>query len=168
LKIFFYLIPKLFIFILVITIISGCKNTTQNNVSNNSKLHDRLEIYLERGAFEYDSFSLKDTILTYHPSESGFKKDSIYNQKLTKHITKQQKDSLLEYMNNHRIYDNPQHYTNQTTDNSLLQITIKRNQKVTRISCADFQRGCPDNIRYFEQLFIKWIGVDVKRKVLPG
>ncbi|WP_299600190.1 hypothetical protein [uncultured Aquimarina sp.] len=151
------------------TIISGCKKgTQQSNSTGTDKPTARLEIYVDRGAFEYDSFSLRDTVLTYHPSKEGFEKDSTYSKKIVKHISKKQKDSLFAYIITHNVLNSSDHYSNETTDNSLLEITIIQNQKTKRISCDDFQRGCPDKIQYFEELFIQWIEVDLRRKLLPG
>lgn len=160
---------RLLSFLLLITICFGCKKATQqSNSTDTYKPTDLLEVYLDRGAFEYDSFSLNDTALTYHPSKEGFEKDSSYFKKIVKHISKKQKDSLLAYIITHNILKSSDHYSNETTDNSLLEITIIHNQNTKRISCEDFQRGCPDKIQYFEELFIQWIEVDLRRKLLPG
>ena len=75
---------------------------------------------------------------------------------------------MLAYIITHNVLNSSDHYSNETTDNSLLEITIIHNQKTKRISCEDFERGCPDKIQYFEELFIQWIEVDLRRRLLPG
>jgi len=150
-----------------------CYSCTNNNANNKTKTiivkTNYLELRLERGAFHYDNFELKDTLLTYYPDPE--KIDTTGNKYTTfskKSIQKHQIDSLIAYIQSKNVFNLKGTYSNMSSCDSGLFIRIRLNDKVKEIFCEDFIRGCPEEIRYLENVFIRWQGDNLKRKFLPG
>jgi len=79
------------------------KVTTTNLYSDSIK--PSLSIKLERGAFHYDTFTLKDSVLTYIPEDNiKPEQENIYSNPIVVIITKEQREELVNLIKNENWY----------------------------------------------------------------
>ncbi|SNR14972.1 DUF6438 domain-containing protein [Tenacibaculum jejuense] len=133
-----------------------------------------LEITIERGAFHYDTFILKDTLLSFNPekldnnvlgNESELAK---YYQKSEQKISQQQLKQLIQKIEDSNIWRLNNQYGCDRSCTSNLKVTIQLGEKKKIISCDDYKCGCPEILQYLENELIKLQGKDLKRIDLPG
>ncbi|MCP4179147.1 MAG: hypothetical protein GY756_15410 [bacterium] len=141
-----------------------------SNNSDKSKIdYSTLELTVERGAFHYDKFALKDTIITFYPSKDSLG-DKYHNYtKMSKQVIgKATRDSIIDRVLDEKIWDMDSIYYNNTSCNSHLTVIIKLGNKTKKIICSDFKRGCPKLLQYIENEIVKLHNKGLKRVVLPG
>ncbi|WP_282087476.1 hypothetical protein [Aquimarina algiphila] len=158
------------ILLLLPAILFSCSKTVEKKDSNTQTQvidSNLIELTIERGAFHYDRFVLKDTIITFYPSAEMVENNK-YNVTSSQNITIQQRDELINYLQEKSFFKLKNRYSNQTSDNSILKITLKMNGKNKTIECDDFERGCPEILQYIEQQIIALHNKGLKRIYLPG
>lgn len=157
----------LFLFIIFFT---NCSRS----IEKKDEILNSIEIKLERGAFHYDTFILKDTLLTFYPeklsnnalgNESELAK---YYQKSEQYISKTQLMSLIQKIETSNIWKLNENYSCDLSCSSNLKITIQLGGKKKIISCDDYKCGCPEILQYLENELIILHGKDLKRIHLPG
>ncbi|MEW7277538.1 hypothetical protein ABW636_02965 [Aquimarina sp. 2201CG1-2-11] len=124
---------------------------------------------IERGAFHYDQFVLRDTILTFYPSSDHFESnDYKYIGISKKTISKEKRNNLVRYLVDNGILDLKPVYSNDASCNSELIVTFIFNGQTKKIICNDFKMNCPDLLQYLEEEMIRLHGKNLKRVLLPG
>ncbi|WP_128755385.1 hypothetical protein [Aquimarina sediminis] len=126
-------------------------------------------IQVERGAFHYDKFVLKDTVITYYPSSEKFeKKYDAYNYTSEQKISKSTRDSLISYVVNNGFFDLKDSYSSKSSCASQLIVTFKWDNRSKRIVSEDFERDCPELLKYIEAQIVILHHKNLKRIFLPG
>lgn len=166
----------LYILMLLVVLSTSCtllgkkdkQNTTKVEVIEKTKT-DVLELHIGRGAFHYDKFILKDSVITYYPTEEGFETGfTQYHKKSSQRISNKEIQDLIDHIKRNTILAMKEEYPSPTSDNSALFITITYNEQVKQIFCEDFERSCPEALQYLERQIIKLHKRDLKRINLPG
>ncbi|WP_442267193.1 hypothetical protein ACSIGC_05735 [Tenacibaculum sp. ZS6-P6] len=161
---------KLILFLFIIIFFTNCSRS----IEKKDEILNSIEIKLERGAFHYDTFILKDTLLTFYPeklsnnalgNESELAK---YYQKSEQYISKAQLMSLIQKIETSNIWKLNENYSCDRSCKSNLKITIQLGGKKKIISCDDYKCGCPEILQYLENELIILHGKDLKRIHLPG
>ncbi|WP_117885416.1 DUF6438 domain-containing protein [Aureibaculum luteum] len=161
---------KLIVLFLFFTSIVACQKPKVNDSNeNNNTDFSTIELTVERGAFHYDTFVLKDTTITFHPQKEM---DSVEHQeyytKSEKHISKADRDVLVQKIIAADIWDLKDKYTPDESCTSMLTVTFSLNGKTKKIVSEDFDRGCPEIIKYIESELVRLHGKELKRIFLPG
>jgi len=157
---------KLLFFSIIFSIISCSQsNKKEYQITESSK----ITLTLERGVFHNDKFVLSDTIITYYPSsEKNNEKFDKYYQISEQKISKEARDQFIKHIVDHGFFNLKDAYTSSTTCNSHITVTLKLNNQLKKITSEDFQRSCPDLLKYIEKKIIRMHGKDLKRIFLPG
>ncbi len=158
------------ILLLLSAILLSCSKTVKKKNSNlqaQTVDSNTIELTIKRGAFHYDKFVLKDTVVTFYPSTETVEDDK-YNTISSQNISIQQRDELINYILEESFFKLKSRYSNQTTDNSILEVTLKMDGQNKTIECDDFERGCPKILQYIEQQIITLHNKGLKRIYLPG
>ncbi|GAA4114097.1 hypothetical protein GCM10022393_13380 [Aquimarina addita] len=130
-----------------------------------------IVLIVERGAFHYDKFVLKDTILSFYPdTENSINKDTLasYHTYSTQKVSKTERNQLIKKILESDFFNLKDTYNNQASCNSMLTITLSLGNKHKKILCDDFKRDCPMLLQYLESEIIRLHGYKLKRIFLPG
>ena len=128
-----------------------------------------IQITVERGAFHFDKFILKDTLITFYPSKENIGVDNKdYNQISEQAISIQTRNNFVKKIIDDGFFKLKNTYTSNTTCNSHLTVTVKFNNQLKKVVSEDFDRECPALLKYIEKEVIKMHNKKLKRFVLPG
>jgi len=160
---------KYFITLLVLIQLS-CNNRTSNKTLNQPIIkNDTVEIIVERGAFHNDTFILKDSLITFYPAKKNFGFDNVnYTTKSSQIITTKSKDSLVKHIIDNGFFKLKDNYTNSTTCDSYLAVTVTYGAKTKKVISEDYMQGCPKLLSYIENEIIRLHNKKLKRTLLPG
>jgi len=126
-------------------------------------------LIIERGAFHYDKFILKDTVIAFYPSsESWGKEHDNYNQISEQKISKQTRNEFIKKIIENGIFKLKNSYVSNTSCNSSLTVTFKFNNQSIKIFSEDFERECPELLKFIEQEIVRMHNKNLKRVLLPG
>ena len=144
---------------------------SKSNILSRTSIIDSSSIILtiERGAFHYDKFILKDTIITFYPSTKNLSKENDkYNQFSEQIISKQTRNKFIDKIIGDGFFKLNNSYSSNTSCNSHLTVTLKLNNQTKKIVSEDFQRECPELLKFIEQEIIRMHSKNLKRILLPG
>ncbi len=124
---------------------------------------------IERGAFHYDKFILKDTLITFYPSsESLTGGNDNYTQISEQIISKQTRNKFVRKIIEDGFFKLKNSYSSNRSCNSNLTVTFKLNDQSRKIVSEDFETECPELLIYIEQEIIRMHNKNLKRISLPG
>lgn len=158
--------PFLFCIILAVSIFFHKKNAKNDPIV--PIVPKEFKLVLERGAFHYDCFELTPEKISYFP-DGNIQHDIVkYN---TISVVKLDSSNTLQFF--HEIETNgfwnlKNQYNASSSCTSQLKITLHANGKNKTILCDDFERGCPELIKYIDKKVVELEGNDLKRIYLPG
>ncbi len=160
--------------VLLLLFLLACSNTSENKVNitkseNNKNNYSEIVLTVKRGAFHYDKFILKDTIITFYPAkEKLLEKYDKYNYISEQKISKQTRDQFIKHIVDAGFFKLKNKYNSQTTCNSSLIVTLKLGDKTKRIISEDYQRKCPELLKFIEKQIILLHNKKLVRVILPG
>lgn len=125
-------------------------------------------ITVNRGAFHYDAFVLTNDTIQYIPDTTSSHSKKKYNSLSKKALDKPIVTEFLKEIEKKGFWTLKDTYISETSCNSQLIITIAANQKSKTVICDDFERGCPDVIKYIDKKVVEFEGNNLKRIYLPG
>jgi len=145
-------------------------NPKSNIVSLNSAIDSSsILLIIERGAFHFDKFILKDTLITFYPSSESFDIETDnYNQISEQSISKQTRNKFVKKIIEDGFFKLKDSYSSNTSCNSHLTVTFKFNNQSKKIVSEDFERECPELLKFIEQEVIRMHSKHLKRILLPG
>ena len=161
---------KITLFIVLFTTAISC----QKSKNDQEKLSDKSDfstivLKVERGAFHNDSFVLMDTLITFYPeNEMESTEYQAYYMISEEAISKFDRDQLIQKIVDANIWELQDKYTPDESCTSNLTVTISLDGKTKNIICDDFERGCPDIIKFIENKMVRLHGKGLKRIFLPG
>lgn len=177
---------KLILYLILLSIFACSESkTTYSNKTNDDdiKIEERSKttplnstidyssvlLIIKRGAFHYDKFILKDTIITFYPSSKNLGKEyDNYNQISEQKISKQTRNKFIKRIIEKGFFNLEDSYFSMTTCNSHLTVTLKFNNQSKKIFSEDFVRKCPELLKFIEQEMIQMHNKNLKRVLLPG
>jgi len=159
--------------ILLIFMVVSCQKTkVDENKKNDEVDFSTIELRVDRGAFHYDSFVLKDTTIIFYPEKEIDSVKTPEHQKYYKtastSISKSERDQFIQQLLDANIWNLKEKYTPMGECTTNLIITITLNGKTKKIVCDDFNRGCPESIMSIEKEIVRLHGKGLKRIFLPG
>ncbi|WP_299625878.1 hypothetical protein [uncultured Tenacibaculum sp.] len=159
---------------LVLILISCTFIDCSNKKKEHKTQQKSLKITIERGAFHYDKFILKDSIIFFYPEELNNNSieennsKSQYYQKSEQKVSQQQLEQLIHKIEDSNIWELNNQYGCDQSCTSSLKITIQLDKKQKIISCDDYKCGCPEILQYLENELIKLHQKELKRIHLSG
>lgn len=159
-----------YILTLLVLVLVSCNNKTATKKLNQPIVkNDTIEIIVERGAFHNDTFILKDNLLTFYPAKKKFGFDNTdYTTKSSQIITTKSKDSLVKHIIDNGFFKLKDNYTNSTSCDSYLAVTVTYGAKTKKVISEDYIQGCPTLLSYIENEIIRLHTKNLKRSLLPG
>ncbi len=160
--------------LLILLIIFSCSESNRKEymkVKINNQIDDSSSIMLtvERGAFHNDKFVLKDTILTFYPSSEKLnKKNDKYNQISEQIISRKQRNKFIDKIIRDGFFKLKNSYSSSTSCNSHLTVTLKVKNQNKKIISEDFERNCPELLKFIEKEIIGMHSKNLIRVLLPG
>ncbi|WP_394975173.1 hypothetical protein [uncultured Croceitalea sp.] len=154
--------------------VNNHKSTEVNSESSTLSINPTVDLSsirltIERGAFHYDKFILKDTIITFYPSSENLSEENDnYNQVSKQVISKQTRNKFIEKIIGGGFFKLKNSYSSNTSCNSHLTVTFKFNNQTKKIVSEDFESGCPEILKFIEQEIIRMHNKNLKRILLPG
>ena len=127
-----------------------------------------LKLVVERGAFHYDRFELTPTMITYFPEENAQHAEIKYNTISKVVLDTTETKQFFKQIEDRGFWNLQNRYTASSSCLSGLKITLYTNGKSKSIICDDFERECPDLIKYIDKKVVELEGNNLKRIYLPG
>jgi len=126
-------------------------------------------ITVERGAFHYDKFILEDTLITFYPSSESFSEEhKDYNQISNQVISKETRNKFVKKIIEDGFFKLKNSYSSNSSCSSHLTVTVKFNNQFKKVVSEDFERECPELLKFIEQEIIRMHNKKLKRILLPG
>ncbi len=146
------------------------KACTQKNIKKDPINHNTSAVLIvKRGAFHYDQFILKDTLLTFHPNHEIKISDlTPYDKKSEKVIAASAKNDFIQSIIDRGFFDLKEYYPCMNSCSSRLTITLTVGNKTKKVIAEDYIRDCPQLLQDIEKEIIKLHGKDLIRIHLPG
>ena len=177
------MIPKLTVLLYTSLLIFSCNSTEPENKPKHSFDpvsspqvtplsstidYSTVELSLERGAFHYDKFVLKNKTITYYPEKEGQGPETAYQEISSKKITTDERDRFINHLLNENIWKMNDSYPELSSCTSSLVIDLKLGKRHKHIIADDFERSCPDLLQFIEKELVRLHGKGLKRIILPG
>jgi uncharacterized lipoprotein NlpE involved in copper resistance len=163
--------------VLTLTLLS-CNAKEENKTINQEafinktpidSVKEKLTIVLERGAFHYDSFTVKDSILNYIPEGNlRLDKENSYSNPVEITITKEQRKELIDLINSQGFWSYKKEYKAISSCTSGTSVSVALGDKKITIVSDDYKWDCPKGLLLLEQKLIELTGKDLQRINLPG
>ena len=123
---------------------------------------------VERGAFHNDCFEITPTKLSYQPKKDAQFKLEKYNSYSEVALDSTATKKILAHIEVEGFWNLKHAYIDNSSDTSQLKITLTVNGKTKSVICDDFERSCPELLKFIEKKVIELEGNDLKRIYLPG
>ncbi|NER18303.1 hypothetical protein [Spongiivirga citrea] len=152
------------IFLLMIGFNFSCQNSKKTDTNTTAE----KTLVVERGAFHYDVFTIKNDSIFFEPKQIREGATSRYYTPFGKKLSKERLDAFFSLLDSDSFMMLNDHYDSNKSDNSILVVTYTFGDNSKTITCEDFERNCPNVMQYIEQHMIRLSGKDLKRINLPG
>ncbi|QLG44365.1 hypothetical protein [Costertonia aggregata] len=137
-------------------------------VNGNTSVNKNYMITLERGAFHYDRFILKNDTIFYFPDTTSQHSVEKYNVASHLALDSTLVSDFFKDIEAKGFWELKNNYTTQTSCTSKLIVTIKTDKKSKTVICDDFEKNCPDVMKFIDKKIIELEGNHLKRIYLPG
>lgn len=163
-------------FIIIVLALSflACSNNNKKATSTLEGIDKSIDfssavLKIERGAFHYDQFILKDTTLTFYPSSQKLDEQfNQYNVGSEQKISSETRNRLINHIINNGIFDLKDSYSCKSSCNSELIVTFNFKDQSKKITSEDYQCNCPELLKFIEKEIIRLHNKNLKRVLLPG
>ena len=153
-----YLYPVLLFLCLAVAIYSN----------NKSKPKSEYRLVVERGAFHYDKFDITKNKIKYIPNSSASDQVEEYKGHSETFLDSLSTIGFFKKIEADGFWSLKDRYSAVSSCTSQLIITLEVNGKAKTVICDDFERNCPDLIKYIDKKAVEFEGNDLKRIFLPG
>ncbi|MGB5555715.1 MAG: hypothetical protein WBM83_13750 [Flavobacteriaceae bacterium] len=160
------LTPFLSFVLLIISILVYKKSTYPT--LNRQDLKTDYTLIVDRGAFHYDCFELTIDKISYYPVSTNtpsYTKYHTFSQIALDTVTTLAFLTEIEAKGFSKLKD---YYSSKTSCTSELSITLFSKGKSKNVICDDFDRDCPELIKYIDKMVVTLEGNNLKRIYLPG
>ncbi len=140
--------------------------TSKTTVINASSIPFKLTV--ERGAFHNDTFVLSAGKLVFYPEKETNYSETKYATTSETRLDTAVTLKFIAHIEQKGFWElKKQHHTNGSCASGLV-VTLENNGKRERVICEDFDRDCPELLKYIEQKIVEMEGNNLKRVYLPG
>ena len=145
-----------------------CSAKAETAVENYQEGKKVFSLKVERGAFHYDTFLLEDDTLHYIPQEKANHPNPLYNMATNRVLDSSVTQGFISRIIKDGFLELQSHYKSSSTCTAQLRITLEVNDRLKTVICDDFERDCPELIKYIDQKVVDLEGNGLKRIYLPG
>lgn len=136
--------------------------------STNQPTDTNYTLTLKRGAFHDDPFSIILDSLNYTKIDHTYFEDEKNNQNSTVKINSLNAINFFKEIDAKGFWTLKSKYTSETSCTSELKITLPIDSQTKTIYCDDFERDCPELLKYIEKKVVELEGQNLNRIYLPG
>lgn len=156
---------KICVFLFLIVFFSCKESKTQDKIN-----YKTTTLTIKRGAFHYDTFVLKDSVIYFQPNKEQMigKFSSAYTKASHKVISSATKKKLINHILQADFMKLEAKYPCKSSCTSMLEVSLTINGKTKTVQAEDYQRDCPKLLQWIEKEIIKLHGKDLYRSSLPG
>ena len=139
----------------------------QNASVKNAYITD-YKLTVQRGAFHYDSFLMIVDEIRYIPDSTSKHKETQYNRHSETKLERDMAKDFFAEIENRGFWELKNRYRIKSSCTSELIVTLQVNGKSKTVICDDFERDCPNLIKYIDKKVVELEGNNLKRIYLPG
>ncbi len=159
---------KLLLAIVIVFVVFSCKNNDVSTVEETIDI-SKVKITVKRGAFHDDRFVLEDSIIRFIPAANGMLEEFPQYTVASETVLKSSEvTSFLKAIEDKGFFELETNYSSETTDNSMLSITVEYRDREKSVYSEDFERNCPEVLQFIENEIVRLHGKNLKRQLLPG
>lgn len=162
-----YIYPKLLFICLAIAVYCNNKSDKQKTIGA-SHPKNEYRLVVKRGAFHYDRFDITKNKIRYTPDSSSSKEIDTYNSHSETYLDSLPTIGFFKKIEADGFWNLKDRYRSESTCASQLIITLTVNEKSKTVICDNFERDCPDLIKYIDRKVVELQGNDLKRIYPPG
>lgn len=127
-----------------------------------------FELIVSRGAFHYDCFELTPTSLSYFPEQNSQHLDAKYKNPSKVTLNREIVETFILEIETRGFWDLKTNYRSTSSCSSELRVTLFMNGTYKSIRCDDYEKDCPEILKFIEQKIVELEGNNLKRVYLPG
>jgi len=173
-------VPNIFLLIFCTTFfLTTCNTPDSNDVKQVEKVknvtkeeffdYSTVKLTVERGAFHFDKFILMGNKVFFYPQKDKLTDEfKEYNSKSEEIISSIQKKEFIRHIIENGFLKLEERYVSNSSCNSPLIITLSIGNKEKKVFSEDYQRGCPELMKYIENKIIELHNHKLVRVSLPG
>jgi len=161
------LYPKILTFCLVLLVIYYNLEPDGLSVFGKSS-DDQYVLVVERGAFHNDTFILTPDKIIFNPESNSGHGSTKYNTYSETNLNSKTILGFFTGIQDKGFWKLKDQYKSSSSCLSELKITLEMNGQVKTVICDDYERNCPDLIKYIDEKVVELEGNDLKRIYLPG
>jgi len=162
-----YIYPKLLFICLAIAIYCNNKPDKQKKTGTLTP-NNKYALIVKRGVFHNDSFEITKNKISYTPDSSSSKEVGKYNNYSETFLDTLSTIGFFKKIEADGFWNLKDTYRSESSCTSQLIITLKVNEKSKTVICDDFERDCPNLIKYIDRKVVELQGNDLNRIYLPG
>lgn len=144
------------------------KKQDQQLALQNYKPLSNYKLVVNRGAFHYDRFIVTVDKIVYIPLTDSNHIKAKYNKLSEVLPNDQETKSFFDKIESEGFFKLKNIYEATSSCTSKLEVSIELNGKIKSVSCDDFERDCPELVKYINQKVVELEGNDLKRIYLTG
>lgn len=137
------------------------------NISTSEFQYDQVYVKVSRGAFSYDSFTLRDDSLQYNITDAGIKYGN-ENKPGETNLNSSEVLGLAKYIVDNDFFSLEEEYKTETTDKSSLTVEVEIDGVKKQVFCEDFERECPPLLNDINQKIQELYDKELLPTQLPG
>ena len=145
-----------------------CNTKTKTSIEVLAAHPKSYTLKIERGAFHYDSFLLEGDTLRYIPQENSAHPNRLYNEATSRFIDSAVTNGFFNKIVSDGFWELKKAYKSGTSCTSQLRVTLKTDDRTKTVTCDDFERDCPELIKYIDKKVVALEGNGLVRIYLPG
>jgi len=126
------------------------------------------KLVVKRGPFHYDSFVMSIGQIQYLRNKNQKHGVEKYNKSSPGKIDSMKALNLFREIEQKGFWKLKNHYKTTSSCTSELAVTLEKDKEAKTVICDDFERDCPDLIKYIDKKVVELEGNDLKRIYLPG
>lgn len=127
-----------------------------------------FRLVLSRGAFHYDRFELTANKIEFIPDSTAQHDMAQYSTFSETELDSLLTMAFLKEVEERGFWKLKNTYGSSSSCTSELRVTLEKEKRTKTVICDDFERDCPELIKYIDKKIVELEGNDLKRIYLPG
>lgn len=158
-----------FLLCICLALVLYCSKKSDSNKPNpKPSALKHYKITVNRGAFHYDRFELTSEKITFLPESESKHPEVKYNKTSETKLDTDSTKKFFKEIEKKGFWKLKDNYKAGSSCTSELKVTLKKEGKSKTVICDDFERDCPDLIKYIDKKAVEFEGNDLKRIYLQG
>ncbi len=160
-----YLLPKAIALFAAFLIYCGYNTRKKQNTLQNTMPYT---LTMVRGGFHKDAFQIIGNSIFYLPDTTASKSIDRYNKPTIKVLNDTERNAVFEHLEQNGFWELKSNYTTSASCTSSVTVTLEQGARKKTVVCQDFDRDCPDLVKYIDQKMVQLEGNQLKWVFMPG